>query len=102
MGITNLEKNALKALDVFKAANGRIFSVTFVKRTDGSIRDMLCRTGVAKHLKGGEPAYDALSKGLMTVYSLDAQGYRNINLDSVLSAKVDGVVYDFEKAEVTK
>ena len=97
MATTSLEGKALKALEVFQAANGRIFSVDFIKRTTGELRTMNCRTGVTKHLKGGEPAYDALSKGLMTVYSLDSQGYRSINLDGVLTAKVDGKIYDFER-----
>jgi len=31
------------------ATNGKLFSVTFVRRGDGAVRRMLCRTGVKRH-----------------------------------------------------
>jgi hypothetical protein len=48
---------AKEAADLLSDTKGRIFSVTFVKRTTGETRTMVARTGVAKHLKGGDAAY---------------------------------------------
>ena len=70
--------------------DGTIFSVEFIKRTTGERRKMLCRTGVKKHLKGGDKAYNAASKGLLTVYDLQAKGYRSIPVDAVVSLSVHG------------
>ena len=51
---------------------------------------MQCRMGVKKHLKGGDKAYDAKSKGLLTVYDLNAKGYRSIPVENVLRLSVNG------------
>jgi hypothetical protein len=53
---------------------GQFFSVIFTKRTTGEVREMVCRHGVHKHLRGGELKYDPDSKGLMTVWSPDSAG----------------------------
>ena len=37
----------------------KIFSVEFTKK-DGTLRKMVCRLGVKKHLKGGELGYDPI------------------------------------------
>lgn len=69
------------AIALIASTNGKIFSATFVKRTNGELRTMLCRTGVTKHLRGGDPAYDANSKGLMFVFDMQKLAYRTVNLD---------------------
>lgn len=78
-----------QAAELMKSTEGRIFSVTFQKK-DGSERDMVCRLGVTKHLKGGELAYEPAEYDLMTVFDLQKNGYRMINLDTVKRVKVDG------------
>ena len=40
-------KEAVEKIEEAKHS-GRVFSVTFVKRTNGEIRDMNCRGGVSK------------------------------------------------------
>ena len=64
--------------------DGHIFSVHFVKRTNGEVRHMLCRTGVTKYLKGGGKSYDAASKSLLTVYDVQKQGYRSVPLEAII------------------
>ena len=54
--------------------DGQIFSVEFIKRTDGSLRHMVCRLGVKKHLKGGSAAYDAKEHDLLTVFDMERAG----------------------------
>ena len=68
----------------------KFFRVTFIKRTNGQKRLMVCRKNVKKHLKGGQPAYDFKSKGLVCVFDVQAMGYRTIALESIISVKIDG------------
>jgi hypothetical protein len=88
MNIITIE-NAAKLM---KSTNGRIFSTSFVKK-DGSSREMTCRLGVKKHLKGGELAYDPSEYDLMTVFDLQKNQYRMINLDTITSITIDGISY---------
>ena len=72
---------------------GNIFSVKFVKK-DGTLREMVCRLGVKKHLKGGTLNYDAKSRGLLPVFDMQKQAYRMVNTNTLISAKINGVNYD--------
>lgn len=74
--------------------DGLIFSVTFKKRSDQTVRTMVCRKGVKKHLKGGEVAYKPEDYDLIFVYDMQKEGYRSIPLDSVILTKIDGVEYE--------
>lgn len=69
-----------------------IFSVKFTKK-DGTLRKMLCRLGVTKHLKGGQKKYDY--DNLLTVFSLDKKQYRTVNLDTLITVKAKGKVINF-------
>lgn len=80
-----------------RASNGRIFSVTFTKRTTGETRHMVCRLGVTKHLKGGEKKFDDAEKGLLTVFDIEKEGYRSIACEAVSQIKVDGEVWEESK-----
>ena len=73
--------------------NGKFFGVEFVKRTTGELRQMQARIGVTKHLKGGAKKFDDASKNLLTVFSMDANGYRSIPIDAIQSLKVKGITY---------
>jgi hypothetical protein len=66
------------------SSNGKIFSVEFIKK-DGTKRLMNCRLGVTKHLKGGASTLDP--NQFITVYDLQSQGYRAINVDTFLNVK---------------
>jgi hypothetical protein len=71
----------------------KIFSVTFVKK-DGTLREMTCRVGVKKHLKGGELKYNPEELNYLTVFDMKEQDYRTININTLKKIKVDGVEYD--------
>jgi hypothetical protein len=90
----NTKTEALRTL-IKEITPTSIFGVTFVKK-DGTIRDMTCRLGVTKYLKGGELGYDVVDKGLLSVYDMTAAGYRMINLDTVTEIRANGNVYRFE------
>lgn len=89
--VDSLTKKQAEA--VIRNSNGKIMNVLFVKRTTGELREMVCRTGVKKHLKGGEPAYNFKEKNLVSVYDMQAEvgkGYRAIPLENIRSITIDG------------
>ena len=72
---------------------GRIFSVTFIKRTDGSQREMNCRGGVTKGLTGAGSSYDPSAYSLITVWDMQKRNYRNINCNTITRVVIDGVTF---------
>lgn len=74
--------------------SGHIFAVEFVKRTDGTIREMLCRTGVTKGTKGGSMGYKPEDHGLLSVYDMQKQGFRSIPVENVLHLSMNGQRYE--------
>lgn len=73
---------------------GQIFSVQFTKK-DGTLRDMVCRLGVKKYLKGGKLKFDAKSMGYLPVFDMQKQAYRMINVNTLISAKINNEKYLF-------
>ena len=92
-----MNTEALRSL-IKEITPSTIFGVTFTKK-DGTVRDMTCRLGVTKHLKGGELGYDPVSKGLMSVFDMTKGEYRMINLSTVTELRANGNVYRFEESE---
>jgi hypothetical protein len=76
---------------------GEFFTVAFIKRTTGEERVMNCRTGVKKHLKGGSAAYNFKEKNLLSVYDVQAEGYRCIPVDAVTRLTINGETHTFEE-----
>lgn len=81
-------------LKKFKSLVGnKIFTVSFIKK-DGTERKMTCRFGVKKHLQGGELKYNPEKLGYLTVYDLQSEGYRTINVNTLKSLTFSGVTYE--------
>jgi hypothetical protein len=76
---------------IFKT-KGEFFSAQFIKK-DGTLRDMVCRLGVTKYLKGGSLAFDPSERGLVVVFEMNVEGYRMINVNSLIQLKIAGQVY---------
>lgn len=111
---------------IVEIGDGKIFSVEFIKKTNGEYRKMVARRGVYKGVKNDEgtngawnrKALDAMHK-VLTVYDvnkledkestvlLDIDGnvvnkkdrgaFRRINLDGLKKAKINGVSYIFDE-----
>lgn len=82
-------------------AGGTIFSVVFVKRSDGERREMVCRLGTASKVKGDEgqgPSYNASDKGLLPVWDMQKNGWRSIPLEGIEQIKIRGEVHTFKGA----
>lgn len=80
--------------DLVKQTNGRFFGITFVKQ-DGSIREMNARIGVRKYLKNDPSAViqekSDKQKNTLTVFDRKLKAYRSINMDRILSVRINGV-----------
>lgn len=76
-------------------SDGAIFSVEFIKRSNGELRKMVCRLGVKKHLRGGDKAYDSKQRNLLTVFDMENEGYRSIPVDSIQRLSVNGQTFTF-------
>jgi len=83
----------LEARQIIESTNGKLFGVTFAKK-NGDIRDMACRIGVAKGVKGTserDRRLEDLQHGVMTVYDFNADfkqnnekgGFRRINMSAL-------------------
>jgi hypothetical protein len=65
----------------------QIFTVTFIRKSDGGERTMNCRRGVNTGLVGtGRQA----NSNAITVFDLKIEAYRSFNLDRILSIKGAG------------
>lgn len=74
----------------------KIFSVSFVKK-DGTLREMVCRFGVTKHLKGGEMNHDPAELGHLVVFDMQKEAYRTINWNTIKQIKFEGKTFKFDE-----
>lgn len=86
-----------QAVKLIRTTKGLIFSVSFVKRTTGEVRDMVCRQGVKKYLKGGPAAYNFSSKGLISVFDMQKVQYRCIPIEGLQKVSVYGKTFQVQE-----
>lgn len=82
----------------FSAKYRQIFTIEFIKRTNGQKRVMNGMTGVRRYVNGRGLPYDNIAKGLFTVYDMKAPGegakkYRQVPLDSISRLKIKQRVF---------
>lgn len=85
-----------KVKSLIENSEGKIFTVTFIKK-NGEERVMNCRRGVSSKTNGGGMAYHPDDHGLITVFDMQAKDYRMVNLDTVTQLKIRGRVYTVSK-----
>lgn len=74
----------LVSVDLLKelvGPEGYFFSVHFIKRTTGELREMNCRFGVKSRLRGGQAAYNAKEKNLLCVFDPRAENKKEPKLE---------------------
>ena len=86
--------NRSAAKQMIKDTKGKFFTVSFIKRTDGTRRVMNARLGVKAFLKGGTLPYDPEAKRLIPVYDVQKRGYRMINVDTIFNLKIGQQEYN--------
>lgn len=96
--MTNITLENITPAEFNAFVGGSIFTATFVKK-DGSVRVMNCRRQVKKHLKGGEMTWQPERRGYVSVYDLQSEGYRVINLETLIELKANGKVIRNPKME---
>lgn len=89
-----------QAVERIKGTAGRWFGVSFMKRSDGTRRDMTCRLGVTTHLRGGPAAYDAREHGLLVVWDSVSEGYRSIPAEGIMSLRIGHETYSVQQEVV--
>jgi len=100
--------NVVRAIRAMvKSTNGKTFGVTFAK-ADGSMRDMTCRLGVKKGVKGTAPVATAKRKqtlkdngklGVFEMYNFttnEQKGFRTINLNTMTEFRFGGKTIKFD------
>ena len=96
---------------IIKNVGNKLFAVTFIKRTNGEIRKMVCRKNVftPQYAKSsnGKKSYNAKDYDLLTVFDVNSLKYnskdklcgrgnwKNIPLDGIIRIKVNGEIYRF-------
>jgi hypothetical protein len=98
-----VENKIVKLADipsVLRKSNGKIFTVAFYKRSDGSVRVMNARLKVQKNLTGKGMSYNAKSYKLMTVFDMQKNDYRTVDLTTVIWAKVGGKMYTVDMLDL--
>ena len=90
--LQNISK--LEAAQKIRDTKGRMFTVTFIKKSNGEKRVMNARLGVKAYLRGGVLPYDPNTKGLIPVYDIQAKDYKMINIPGIVNLKTGGVEYN--------
>lgn len=93
-GVVAVKQIKRSKLESFlKELGGRIFGIDYVK-LNGEFRSLTGRLEVKAPLKGGENKTEALDRPYLTVFDIQIQGYRNVNLDTAKRVRTLGSVYD--------
>jgi hypothetical protein len=90
--LQNISK--LEAAQKIRETKGRMFTVTFIKKSNGEKRTMNARLGVKAYLRGGVLPYDPNTKGLIPVYDIQTKDYRMINIQGIVNLKTGGIEYN--------
>ena len=72
---------------------GKVVGLGFYKK-DGTFRTGAFRRGVTKALNGGELKFDPKQYDLITLYDMNAKGYRNVPIDRLKFIKTNGQTID--------
>ena len=93
-----LEYPSSKAMQLWlnnEFKNG-ILSITFFK-ADKTVREITCRTGVKSYLAGGKSTVD--ESRYYNVFDMQLNGYRNVNLSTILEVRGNKCIYKFPLIE---
>lgn len=90
--LQNISK--LEAAQKIRDTKGRMFTVTFIKKSNGEKRVMNARLGVKAYLRGGVLPYDPNTKGLIPCYDVQKKDYTMINIPGIINLKVGGAEYN--------
>lgn len=90
LSYSSVHRTQVKSL--IEALDGRFIGVDFVKQ-DGEMRKLNGRLGVTSFQSGGVNMVEADSRPYLTVFDVQARGYRSVNLATLCSLRADRHVY---------
>ena len=79
----------LQAADAIRRSRGLFVGVTFVKRSTGEERRMVCRYGLTRHVHG-EAAYDPDAHRLLVVRDVHKRAWRSIPIEGLTELRIAG------------
>ena len=82
----------LQAQSLMEASGGHIFTAIFTKN-NGKLRRMNCRRGVKKGVKGVGLKYNPPEKRLLTVFDMQSNGFRMVNLKTLEALHINKEKY---------
>lgn len=89
--VKNIRRSNVRSF--LEGLNGKMFGVDYIK-SDNTHRSLTGRLDVVAPLKGGQNKVEALDRPYLTVYDIQAKGYRTVNLDTTKRLRANGMVYD--------
>ena len=81
---------------MIRGSKGKVFGVTFIKRTTGEERVMNARLGVKKGVTGEGLKFNPKDYALIPVYEMPKQQFRMINLEGLTQLNLEGKKYEVE------
>ncbi len=76
-----------------RCKDGKIFTVTFVKRTNNQTRVMNCRKGVRKGQAGRGLSFSPNKHNLLSVYDMQKKDYRFISFEGITKIVMKKMTY---------
>ena len=85
----------VKAALFMASTNGKLFGAKYIKK-DGTLRKIVCRIGVKKYRKTTHRKSFAndTDNPYFLVYDIKNEGYRVINLETLIWVKFSGTLYN--------
>jgi hypothetical protein len=90
--------NKTTAKKLIKESKGKIFSATFTKK-DGSHRLMNARLKKYISKTGRKAPYKAENYDLIPIYDMKAEGWRSLNLNTLITLSINKQKYLIEQSE---
>lgn len=94
METTKVKIETLRTIIENETDDSTVFTVNFVKRTTGKERVLNCRRGVKKGVTGVGLRYNPKAYNLLSVFDMQNDGFRMINLETVRWVKLHGRTYE--------
>jgi len=82
-----------KAKEMMEKSNGKIFTVCFIKKTDGKYREMNARIGVSVGVNGTGRNFKPGDYDLLGVYDMQKHAHRMVNLRQVVVLRMEDKEY---------
>jgi|GEM_PF-3953585 len=86
---------AIWAFSLISAIEGKVFTVYFTKRTDGTTRRMVCYWSESFPIT--KRGWDPSKKQLLNVFDIEKGDYRFISMDAVEKIVIGGSTYHYEE-----